>query len=275
MNEDRLRAQDVLAWLAHEGRDTFTIDDLVEHFHVPRPRAQDVASRMAKANRAHRLTRGLYLALEANHWNHPEMPLVANWHLIAARLAGADDHYLAYYTAMEIHRMVQHPLTTVFVATSVQRPRITVGPMTFRFVKVASGRFFGIEQRQLERGRAVEVTDLERTFLDGADRLDLCGGVEEVVRGFTRRHDDLNADRLLRYVLEFGRPVTTKRLGFLLEIAGHGEPKLMWELERLARRLGNYAPLVPGAPSEGARRSRRWELTLNADPERLLAATRT
>jgi len=275
MREPRIGAKDVFAWLAQEGQDTFTIEDLVEHFGVPRPNAQGVASRMARANKAHRLTRGLYLALEPHHWNRPETPLVANWHVVAARLATPSDHYLAYYTAMELHRMVQHPLTTIFVATIEQRPRLVVGPITFRFIKVTRRKFFGIEHRQVERGKAVAVTDLERTLLDCGDRLDLCGGVEEVVRGFARRHDDLDADRLLRYVVELDRPVATKRLGFLLEIVGHGEPKLMWELERLARRLRNYAPLVPGVTTEGAERNRRWELTVNVDPDRLLAVTRT
>lgn len=265
----------MLAWLADEGLDVFSVDDLVERFHVPRAKAQDVASRLTKANQAHRLKAGLYLVLPPNYWKRPETPLVANWHLVAARLAAPHRYYLAYYTAMELHRMIQHPLTTVLVATTVQKPEVTVGPITFRFVKVTGRKFFGIEPRQLERGKAVDVTDLERTFLDCADRLDLCGGVEEVVRGYARRHDDLDRDRLLRHVLELDQPVATKRLGFLMEIVGHGDPKLMWELERLARRLGNYAPLVPGAPTEGADRNRRWELKVNVDPDRLLASART
>lgn len=273
--EGRLRAQEVLARLAQEGLDVFSVDDLVERLNVPRPKAQDVASRLARANQARRLKAGVYLALEPSYWNRPERPLVANWHLVAARLAAPHPYYLAYYTAMELHRMIQHPLKTVFVATPVQKTRLAVGPVTFRFVKVTRRKFFGIEQRQLERGKAVDVTDLERTFLDCADRQDLCGGVEEIVRGFARRHDDLRADRLIRHVLELDQPVTTKRLGFLLEIVGHADPRLMWELERLARRLGNYAPLVPGARFERAERNRRWELTVNADPDRLLGAART
>ena len=271
----RLRAQDVLGWLADQGLEVFTIDDLVGRFDVPRQRARDAAARMAEANQVRRLKRGLYLALEPNHWNRPETPLVANWHVIAGYLAAPDPHFLAYYTAMELHRMIQHPLTTVFVATTVQKDALMAGPVRFRFVTLTPRKFFGFEQRQLERGRPVDVADLERTFIDCVDRFDLCGGIEEVARGFARRHDDLDRERVLRYVIQLAKPVVTKRLGYLLEITGHGDPKLLRELERLAGTLKHYAPLVPGVDTAGVERSKRWELLVNADADRLMEAART
>jgi predicted transcriptional regulator of viral defense system len=271
----RLRARDIMGWLAAEGVEVFTIDDLVDRFDVPRQTARAAAARMTEANQVRRLKRGVYLVLEPNHWNHPETPLVANWHLLARYLAAPDPYYLAYYTAMELHRMIQHPLTTVFVATTVQKDALTVGPVRFRFVTVTPSKFFGFEQRQFERGKAVELADLERTFLDCVDRLDLCGGIEEVARGFARRNADLNRERLLRYVLQLDRPVATKRLGYLLEITGHRDPKLLRELERLAGTLKHYAPLVPGVDTAGAERSKRWELIVNADADRLMETLRT
>lgn len=270
----RTRAQDVLSWLADQGLEAFTVDDLVEGLGLARDTARDVARRMARANQILRLRKGLYLVLEANYWNRPGTPLVTNWHAVAAYLAAPGPYYLAYYTAMELHRMLQHPLLTVTVATTEQKPAVKIAPVRFRFVKLTLRKFFGYEQRQLERGKAVNVADLERTFVDCADRLELCGGLEEVVRGFARRHDDLNPERLLRYMLQLDQPVTTKRLGFLLETVGHGDSKLMWELEEMAGRLRNYTPLVPGRPTAGADRSRRWELVINADRDRLLETAR-
>jgi predicted transcriptional regulator of viral defense system len=123
-------------------------------------------------------------------------------------------------------------------------------------------------------GKTAEVADLERTFLDAVDRQDLCGGIEEVVRGFARRHDDLDRERLLRYVVEFDAPVVTKRLGFLLEIVGHGDTRLLRELERLAVRMKRYTLLAPGGGAV-VERSKRWELEINADPERLMDAVTT
>jgi predicted transcriptional regulator of viral defense system len=201
--------------------------------------------------------------------------VVANWHLVAKHLAGPNPYFLAYYTAMDLHRMIQHPLATVIVATTERIADVDVGPVTIEFARLPRAKFrFGHEPRQVERGKTVQVADLERTFLDAVDRMDLCGGIEEVVRGFARRHDDLDRERLLRYVVELDQPVATKRLGFLLEIVGHGDPRLMRELEAHAPRLKTYTRLVPGR-DEVLERNKRWELDVNADPDQLIEAART
>jgi hypothetical protein len=127
---------------------------------------------------------------------------------------------------------------------------------------------------EIPPGKRVEAADLERTFIDAVDRLDLCGGIEEVTRGFARRHADLDRERLLRYLVEFDAPVVVKRIGFLLEIVGHGDPRLFRELERLAPRVKWYAPLVPGE-DPAVERNKRWELDINVDPERLIKAVST
>jgi predicted transcriptional regulator of viral defense system len=267
--------RDVLAWVADEDLDAFTLDELMDHFGMPRETAHQRTARLVRGNYVYRLKNGVFVPLPANHWNRPDTPVVANWHVIARHLAAPDPYFLAYYTAMEIHRMIQHPLRTVFVATTGQKGDVDKKEVVFRFVRLTPERFaFGHGPVQVPPGKRVEVADLERTFIDAVDRPDLCGGIEEVTRGFARRHDDLDRERLLRYVVEFDAPVATKRLGFLLEIVGHGDPRLLRELERLTPRLKWYAPLVPG---EGAavERNKRWELEINVDPERLMDAVTT
>lgn len=275
VRKHQLRIRDVLAWVAEEDLEAFTLDDLVERFGATRNAAHALGYRLVAGNYARRLKQGLYLPLPANHWKRPETPLVANWYLVAKHLAAPDPYFLAYYTAMDLHRMIQHPLTTVFVATTGRKTDVQVGPTSFRFVRLVEDKFaLGHEPLQVERGKTVEAADLERTFLDAVDRPDLCGGIEEVTRGFARRHGDLERERLLRYVAELDQPVVTKRLGFLLEIVGHGDPRLLRELERRAGRLKTYAPLVPGG-GDIVERSKRWELDINVDPERLMDAVIT
>ena len=69
--------------------------------------------------------------------------------------------------------------------------------------------------------------------------------------------------------------MATKRLGQLLELVGHGDRELLWDLENEAGRLRRYMPLDKTRPTEGARRDRRWELLVNADPRALLRGIRT
>jgi len=270
-----LRIPDVLAWVVDEDLDAFTLDDIVERFGATRKAAHELGARLVKGNYAFRLKNGVYVPLAANHWKRPGTPIVVDWHLVAKHVAAPDPYFLAYYTAMDLHRMIQHPLRTVFIATTGQKADIDAEQVAFRFVRMGGERFaLGHGPLQVAPGKTAEVADLERTFLDAADRQDLCGGIEEVVRGFARRHDDLERERLLRYIVEFDAPVVTKRLGFLLEIVGHGDPRLLRELERLAPRLKRYTVLVPGG-GEVVERNKRWELEINADPERLMDAVTT
>lgn len=274
MEPKRVRAQDVLARLSEQGLDFFTTGDLVVGLGMPRQAAHDVTRRLVAANQARRLRRGLYAVMEPAYWRRADAGFVANWYLAAAHLAAPAAYFLAYYTAMELHQMLQHPLTTVLAATTEQRQTVSVGPVTFRFVKVIERKFFGFEDRQIQRGKTVKVADLEKTFLDAADRLDLCGGVEEVFGGFRRRQGELDPDRLLRYVLRLDRPATTKRLGFLLEAAGYGEPAVLLELRGAAGRLRHYTMLDPKGPKEGERDT-RWEILVNVPLARMLRAGRT
>lgn len=270
---DRLTVQGATQKLAEEGVDFFTLEELRVALDIEPDEAKDLAFRMARAGTARRLKRGLYGVLEPADWG--QVGFLGNWYRAAARLAEPHPYFLAYYTAMEIHRMLQHPLKTVFIATTKQRPDTLVHPVRFRFVTVAEYKFFGFEDTEVERGRMVKVADLERTFLDCVDRPELCGGLEEVFRGFYRRHEDLNLDRLLRYVLKLDHPALTKRLGFLLEVVGHGDVQLLGELEQAAGRLKRYLPLVNGEAEGGANRNKRWELTINADIPKLLRTVRT
>jgi predicted transcriptional regulator of viral defense system len=259
--------------LAAAGVDFFSPADLEVHLGITRRKAYDLAQRMERANLARRLKKGLYALLPPTDWVDSK-GFVINRYWTAANLMRGRPYFVAYYTAMDLHQMTQHPIRTVFVAVTRQQKDLTVGPVRFRFVTLAEARFFGAETRRLE-GNPVEVADLERTFLDCVDRMELCGGLEEVVRGFDRRHRDLDRDKLLRYTLQLDGPVAAKRLGLLLELVGHGDVRLFRELERTTPRLGHYVPLEPGGERQPTERNRRWELDVNADVERLLQTLRT
>jgi predicted transcriptional regulator of viral defense system len=269
----RRHPNDVIASFAADGVEVFTLADLRARFDLTVRQAQQLAYRLARKNLVRRVKRGLYAILQPADW-HGRGDLGVDRYWAAANAVRGEAYYLAYYTAMELHEMIQHPLRTVFVAVKKQHRDLTFGTTAIKFVTVAAGKLFGEEDRRTAQGHVVKVAQLERTFLDCADRPDLCGGIEEVFRGFVRRSGDLDADRLLRFVHRLDKPVVTKRLGLLLELAG-GDPELLLEVERAAGRLKRFVPLDKGAPTDGAERSRRWELIVNTDLRRLFAAARS
>lgn len=266
--------QEAIAGLARQGKQFFTIQDLAQVLNVERTKAQQTAFRLAEAGLATRLKRGTYALTPADAWGEPGAP-PTNWYEAAAALVAPAHYYLAYYTAMRLHRMTQHPLRTLFIAVTRPQRDVTVGPVRFQFVILAKHRFFGYEDHVLEPGRVVKTADLERTFIDCVDRPDLCGGLEEILRGFKRRRGELNPDRLLRYLMRLHEPALTKRVGFLLELAGYGEPRVLWELERIAGRMKRYVPLDTMKKDRQGPRNKRWELVINADIDELLGLGKT
>jgi predicted transcriptional regulator of viral defense system len=254
----RRKLSDVVARLAAEGLDFFTPADLAELLGIPIQRAREIAARMHKTNLARRVGRGLYALLPPTDWIDRKGYAV-NWYVTAAHLMGKRPYFLAYYSAMEIHQMTQHPIRTVFIATTTQLRARKISSVKYRFVKLSERRFFGYEPHQVERALAVSVADLERTFIDCVDRFELCGGVSEVVRGYQRRQTDIDSSRLYRYLTKIGNRTLVRRVGFILEAVGFRETPLLWDLDDLARGWRSYVALDPSHQGKVVV-NRRWGL---------------
>ena len=93
--------------------------------------------------------------------------------------------------------------------------------MRFRFVKDA--HFFGLVQRTVD-GKAIYVTNREKTLLDAAARPDLSGRIGQLAQALQAAHSDINWTRLDNYLARWGGVVVT-RLGYLLSTAAHSRPK--------------------------------------------------
>jgi predicted transcriptional regulator of viral defense system len=267
------RLTDALAVLAGRGIEFFSVEDLQRELGIEPVAARELASGLAQNGLVRRIRRDLYATVPPADWRRPDT-LPANWFRTAAEIVAPAPYFLAYYTAMEIHGITQHPLRTVFVAVMRQRKPVVTAGVSFRFITLKPARFFGYEEAEVEQGFGVDAADLERTLIDCVDRPDLCGGLEEVVRGFMRRHNDLDADRLLRYLLRLDQQFLVKRLGFLLEVLGHRDVELLANLEKLARGTKRYVLLDKSGRDQGER-NRRWGLTINVDLPKLLNATRS
>jgi predicted transcriptional regulator of viral defense system len=111
----------------------------------------------------------------------------------------------------------------------------------------------------------VEVSDLERTIIDGLRQPEYCGGITEVAKGLWMRRSDIQVNKLLEYATRLGLGSVKGRLGYLLElyeIADHDQ------LESLRHSLGAaYVALDPISPHEGPHLA-KWRLQNNiSSPE--------
>lgn len=137
-------------------------------------------------------------------------------------------------------------------------PKILSRPVLW--TKVAPARLFGMREYR-PRDYPIRATTPERTLLDGLREPDLCGGVENVLRAWSRASDTLDLDALVHHVERFDIDLLRQRTGYVLDELERSHPMLeRWQ--RLAKRGGSSKLLSsePYAPTY----SERWSLSLNA-----------
>ena len=97
---------------------------------------------------------------------------------------------------MELHRMVTQPQFVIFVSSTKRIPKQTLHGTQFRFVLLKSKNFFGNTKHWATKQQSVEISDLERTILDGLRHPEYCGGITDVAKGLWMRHDDVRVRSL-------------------------------------------------------------------------------
>lgn len=254
----------LLTTLASQGRIVFSIEEARHASGKGYPATLHTLRRLAKAGWVVRLNPGKYaiVPLEAGDKATP----AANRLVIARELVDGAPYYVSHDSALEVHNMLTRPVTTVTLTTPRRLLYRTVLGVPYRFVAARPENLWGYEPVWVMPDEQVEVSDLERTILDGLARPDLCAGVGEVASGLWMRRDDLDEEKLIAYAHRLGNQAAAKRLGYILELFGLAPVST---LESLRGLVGpSYAPLDPLLPVEG-RYLARWRLRINLDPEAL------
>ena len=162
--------------------------------------------------------------------------------------------------------MVTQPQLAVFASSAKRLQSRSLHGTEFHFVLVKPEHYFGIAKHWVTKQESVDISDLERTVIDGLRQPEYCGGVTDVAKGLWMRHQDIKATKLVDYALRMGTGAVIRRLGYLLELYVIAPES---ELSRVRDTLTEtYAPLDPLLPKEGPH-LRRWRLQLNITSQEL------
>lgn len=216
------------------------------------------------------LRRGLYALANAG-------PGVTDVHEYEIAMALVQPSAIAYWSAFHHHGLTEqiprsvHAVTT----TSASVPRLrrggggrsrggcVVNGVTYEYSQVVPERFFGVETVWIS-GAQIQVTDLERTLLDGLSKPRRCGGFAEVLHAFEVSAEELEIGKIRDYAFRFG-PAVVKRAGWVLDHLG-----LASDVPELAEyQVQGYRLLDPSGPAKGAC-DRAWQVQVNL-PGRLAA----
>jgi predicted transcriptional regulator of viral defense system len=193
-----------------------------------------------------------------------------NWPVIAKELMGRERYFISHYSAMRIHGMSSHPLFDVYITMLKRKKDRKVSDITYRFIYSKKEYFWGAAAHWVTKQDQIQVSDLERTALDGLDRPDLCGGLTETVRGIWAKQKEMDLKKLIHYAQKFRTKAAVKRLGYILEtfaMASDWMPALSASIAGAK----DYVLLDPQGPKDGKHIS-RWRLRLNTNMEELKAS---
>lgn len=149
-----------------------------------------------------RLKPGVYVVVPAELGSSAEY--AGNPYLTAVKLAGKGPRFISHASAMEIHRMVTQPRRVVFASSSKRIRNRKLHGTEFRFVFVRRNQYFGTMKHWVTKQEAIDVSDLERTIIDGLRQPEYCGGVMEVAKCLWMRKRDMHAAKLVDYALRLG-----------------------------------------------------------------------
>lgn len=234
--------------------------------------ASKVLSRLVNNGIVTRLKSGTYrlvpfeLGFEREYLGNPY--LVARELALGKRKGAKEEYYLSYGSAFDLHQMVTQPQLVVYVSSpKMLRPQ-TIQGTEFRFVRCKKKDLFGITEIWLDKNEKVQVSDLERTLIDGLKQPNYCGGFSEVAKAFSIKRDVIDPQKIIDYAIKLDVGAVNRRLGYLMELYNIGS-RIHWEFLQTTL-TSTYQLLDPELPATGHHIA-KWRLRLNIPEEELLA----
>ena len=231
---------------------------------------RELLSDITKRGLLMRLKKGLYYIIpyeqEAEHF----MPA---WHVIAEYLVKDAEHYIGYYSALQIHNLITQPSLKeqIVVSKQIRPSTIKIKNVSFQFIYHNEKHFFGTKKLWIDNFNKVICSDLEKTIIDCLFKPDYAGGIVEIARAIYISRDNINYDKLLNYTEKFQSQAVIKRLGFLLELL-EIDSYIIDELQKV--KTISYVLLDTELPKTGKMIS-RWSIQQNLETETIKSAIYT
>jgi len=208
-----------------------------------------------------RIKKGKYLILSLQE----KEGVLKNWYSIAAALAEPHSYYLSHYTAMALHQMTTQPILSVFIASPKRIPSRIIFNVRFNYIFCKMEKFWGIEEKWLNKQEKVKVSDLEKTIIDALARPDLCGGISEIAKAIWIRKNEIDFLKLLKYSKKYGVGAVSKRIGFIMELYQLTSKNIRKQFMI----KDNSFPLFDPTLKKKGYYSNEWKMFINASLEEL------
>ena len=265
------QSNQILTYFNQMGKDCFAYADAIDVLPQSSESAlKELLSDMVKRGLLMRLKKGLYYIIPFEKDPDTFMP---DWHIVAGHLAKDVNHYIGYYSALQIHNLITQPSLKeqVVVDKQIRPSKITIKDVDFQFIYHNEKHFFGSKKIWIDSFNKVMCSDLEKTFIDCLFKPDYAGGIVEIARAIHVSRDKIKYDKLLDYTQRFNSQAVIKRLGFLLESL-EIESTITKQLQKA--KTASYVLLDTELPKSGKMIS-RWSIQQNLETETIKSAIYT
>jgi predicted transcriptional regulator of viral defense system len=235
-----------------------------------KPAVNQLLSDMTKRGLLMRIKEGVYYVVP--YEKDPERFMPDSLQL-AENLVNGADHYIGYYSALQIHNQITRPSLKpqIVVAKQIRPSTIIVKNIPFQFIYHNPNHFFGVKKLWVDNLHKVKCSDLEKTIIDCLFQPDYAGGIVEIAGAIYISRDKIDFERLLEYAKKFNSQAVIKRLGFLLEALEINQA-ITEELQKI--KSASYILLDTELPRDGKLLS-RWSIIQNIDNKTIKSIIRT
>lgn len=239
------------------GKATLTSGELRDELEISPQAASNLLARWRRAGLVDRVARGRYairqIGLLGTRASSEDVALAV------AALVGDRPHRISHRSALDFHGLLTRPVRTVQVSSPY---RFAGADISGRPLKVVHERQETVELGGHPAGHGALVSNLERSLLDAASRLDLVGGYVPLAEALAGSNPD--PTRLSTLADQLGAGAALRRIGSLADQLGL--PRLAGELEPGDRPKFDL-DLDPGLKNRPpAFRDRKWRIRWPADP---------
>ena len=234
------------------GQTRLTAREVRERLGLSPQAASNLLTRWRDAGLVDRVARGHYairqLGLLGTRAASEDVALA-----VGAFFAG-QPHRIAYRSALDHHGLLTHPARTIQVACQRE---VTVKQLSGRPLQTIIEPVATVLVGAEEAGHGAHVSGVERSLLDGGERMDLIGGADILAEALSAAQPDPAV--LQRLAQETGAATALRRIGSLADQLS--APSLVNQLHPLAPPTSDI-PLEPRNPAGGERsfRDRRWRV---------------
>jgi len=249
--------------LTQQGKTIFTLKDGAEVYKKSERKISKFVQSLIKRGILVRLGSGKYMIQQMGY----ESVQMTNWAVIARELIEDAQYFISHYSAMRLHGMTTHPIHDIYITVTKRVRTKSIGGITYHFIYSKKEHFWGWESQWVSKHEKVILSDIERTLLDSLDRPELCGGINDVIRGVWAVQKKIDWKKLLEYAEIFRTKAALKRLGFIMELFGL-TPEHTKNIAGIALRSKSYILFDPTGKKEGDYLS-RWRLQMNVNIDEL------